>query len=149
MSKNNTVQKEEKNSEVTKPKIDLSRFKAPTSKGISVKAADAGVMSIIYSPKNGKRITFAKDVMEKLNNPNQLLVLMNEEGILISENLSDHDNYFAVRKQGAKGVLYSSSLVKEIIDQFELDFSDKVSKTFHDVIYEESEQGKMALIYVK
>jgi hypothetical protein len=107
---------------ITKPKSsDKSRTK-------SVK----GVASAINSKANGKRFTLSKELMELLGNPESVEIGFTDIGIVLSKKLPENGAEFRIRKCGNKGVIYSSSLVQEITEQFDLDFSDKVSITFVD-----------------
>lgn len=126
----------------------LSDFYPSSSNGASHRTTGAGVMSIIKSKKNGNRITLAREVNEEIGGPESVQVSFTPHEIAIAEELPNNDNYFTIKKQNSKGVIYSASLVKEISERFGLDFSDKVSITFHKVRYVQSGQKTVAIITV-
>ncbi|MCM3625640.1 hypothetical protein M4D70_26085 [Brevibacillus borstelensis] len=127
----------------------LSDFSPSSSNGASHRTAGAGVISIIKTTKNGNRITLASEVNQEIGEPERVQIAFTEREIAIAEELPNNDNYFMVKKQKSKGVIYSASLVKEITERFGLDFSDKVSITFHKVRYVQSGQKPVAIITVE
>ncbi|MCM3625509.1 hypothetical protein M4D70_25360 [Brevibacillus borstelensis] len=127
----------------------LSDFSPSSSNGASPRTSGAGVASVIKTPKNGNRMTKSKELMEKLGFPERVQISFTDREIAIAEELPNNDNYFTVKKQKSKGVIYSASLVKEITERFGLDFSDKVSITFHKVRYVQSGQKTVAIITVQ
>lgn len=91
-----------------------------------------GVSTVVNSKKNGKRITFSKELMEGLGNPDSIELGCTNEGILVGRKLPENGEKFKLRKSGKKSVIYSAALVEEITEVFELDFSNRVSITFVD-----------------
>ena len=131
-----------------KESIDLDSFKPSESKSIKKGIAEAGVMSIINS-KTGKRIIVSNEIMEKLNKPERVVMSFSEDKIAIGEQLPNNDNYINIKVLKSKGVVYSSGIVKEITDLYELDFSNKTSITFLDVEYVKYEENVVAIITVE
>ena len=105
-------------------------------------------MSIV-SAKTGKRIVISKEIMEKLNKPERIVMSFAEDKIAIGEQLPNNDNYINIKVLKSKGVVYSSGIVKEITDLYELDFSNKTSITFLDVEYVKYEENVVAIITVE
>lgn len=110
--------------------------------------SNPGILSIVSS-KDGKRLSFSNEVMEELENPVKIQIAMDDENLAISENLPDNENYFNVKLTGKKSIVYAADLVNEIIEHFDLDFSDVVCMTFHEVVYIENEESKIAVIKIK
>lgn len=127
---------------------DLGNFKASTSKIISKTSTEAGVASIIKSPKC-KRITFAKDLMSELNNPKTISISFSDDSLAVAERLPNNDNLLRLKSSGNKGVIYSSGLVSEITDKYGLDFSNRVSITFSEVNYVKCNGYTVAIIKMK
>ena len=109
---------------------------------------DAGVATIVCSVGSGKRITFPLLVLEKLGNPFYLQVGLHEEGILLCEQLTQLEHGFPLKKQGTKGVIYAAKLVEEIKQHFSLDFTNRVSITFHHIEYYNYNGYPYAFIYI-
>lgn len=128
--------------------VDLSQYTPARSKSTSRGKPSKGVMSIINSKNNGKRITLAKEIMVVLGHPEQLQFAFGENEILIGNDLLDNGNYFEVNPYGLKGVIYSANLVREITELFNFDFSNKVSITLEEVDYIENGETKAAIITI-
>lgn len=106
----------------------------PKSKGKSRGArTTGGFASLINSKGNGKRLTFAKAFLEKLNIEEAMDLSITPNGIAIGNKLPKNAETFPLRTSGNNGVIYSYSLVEEVTEQFDLDFSDRVSITFTNV----------------
>jgi hypothetical protein len=90
----------------------------------------AGVCTVVNSKKNGKRVTFARDIMDCLGNPETVEVCFTEDGIAVGKKLPENGVEFNVKKIGNKGGIYSSQIVQEITEVFDLDFENRVSITF-------------------
>lgn len=118
----------EENNDI-KESVDLDLFKPSESKIRNKGIAEAGVMSIV-SAKTGKRVVISKEVMEKLNKPEKIVMSFAEDKIAIGEQLPNNDNYINIKVLKSKGVIYSSGIVKEITDFYKLDFGNKTSITF-------------------
>ena len=130
-----------------KESIDLDSFKPSESKVRSKSIGKAGAMSIVNA-KTGKRIIVSREVMEKLNNPERVVMSFAVNKIAIGEQLPNNDNYINIKVLKSKGVIYSAGIVKEITDLYKLDFSNKTSITFFDVEYVKYEDNVVAIITV-
>lgn len=137
----------EENNDI-KESVDLDLFKPSESKVRSKSIGEAGAMSIINA-KTGKRIIVSREVMEKLNNPERVVMSFAVNKIAIGEQLPNNDNYIKIKALKSKGVIYSAGIVKEITDIYELDFSNKTSITFLDVEYVKYEDNVVAIITVE
>ena len=137
----------EENYEI-KESVDLDSFKPSESKTINKCSAEAGAMSVINS-KTGKRIIVSREIMEKLNKPERVVMSFAVDKIAIGEQLPNNDNYINIKVLKSKGVIYSAGIVKEITDLYKLDFSNKTSITFLDVEYVKYEENVVAIITVE
>ena len=137
----------EENYEI-KESVDLDSFKPSESKTINKCSAEAGAMSVINS-KTGKRIIVSREIMEKLNKPERIVMSFSEDKIAIGEQLPNNYNYINIKVLKSKGVIYSAGIVKEITDLYKLDFSNKTSITFFDVEYVKYEENVVAIITVE
>ena len=137
----------EENYEI-KESVDLDSFKPSESKTINKCSAEAGAMSVINS-KTGKRIIVSREIMEKLNKPERVVMSFAVDKIAIGEQLPNNDNYINIKVLKSKGIIYSAGIVKEITDLYKLDFSNKTSITFLDVEYVKYEENVVAIITVE
>lgn len=96
----------------------------------------SGALTIIHSKKNGKRVSLGREVLENLHHPEYVKVAFTDQAVIVMEGSPDDEQAFVLRSSGKKGVIYSTHLVEEITELFELNFSEKVSHTCYDVSYE-------------
>lgn len=109
---------------------------------------EPGVLTMVYSQRNGKRFAFILHVLKMLGDPSCLNVRINDEGILISAQHPEQDGGFPIKKQGQKGIIYSTGLAEEIKQRFNLDFTNRVSMTFHRIEYFTNEGQPSAFINI-
>lgn len=128
--------------------LSLDEFIPAVSKPITKTTVSKGLVSIIYA-KTGKRITFDPTLIEDLGLEETLQVGYNNRQLLLGSNLSPNYKNRKFRKQGAKYVLYDAALIQELIQNFNLDYSEVTSQTFDDVTYKQHQGTKVALITIK
>lgn len=114
---------------------DLTNIRSSTSKSLSRDNSEAGIISVINSKNNGKRIMLSTELMDELNWPETVQFGFGDHFILISQYFSPTEPKFVVKNATTKGIIYSSSLVEEVTRELGLDFTDKTSITLHDVKY--------------
>ena len=126
---------------------DLNQFKASESKTVNRNNNGEGIMSVVNA-KTGKRITLSRQLMDKLNNPEIIVISFNHNKIAIAKQLPNNENYLSIKHYKSKGILYSAGIVNEITCKYNLDFSNKTSITFSDVEYITYEKDIVAIITV-
>lgn len=135
--------------EVVETQYTQHKFIKPKSISYSGKfKSPKGNCSVVNSKKNGKRVTLSKYLMEIFDDPEILEIGFTDDGIALSKKLPENGAEFTIKKQGNKGVIYSSSLVDEITELFGLDFSDRVSITFVEA-EEIEDDGEYPIIEIK
>lgn len=105
-----------------------------------------GAVSIVNSEKNGKRVSIAAKVHDKLNEPETLQVGFIENNMVLAECLGDGYTSYSLKKQGAKHIVYSKDLVEQITEHCELDFTDRTSITFYKATYQRLNGQIIAII---
>ncbi|CBH22634.1 protein of unknown function [Acetoanaerobium sticklandii] len=127
----------------------LSGYRATKSEHKSKESSESGVMSVIYSD-NGKRITFPVDFCEELGVEDKLQIAIGSDTILVGQELPSNEIYYSLKKQGRKKIIYSAKLVGELVEAFNLDYSDgSVSKTFSQVEHKSFDELKVAVIKIQ
>lgn len=121
---------------------------ASASKNKSRVAGEAGVMSIIKA-RTGNRQTLSKELLEQLNNPEKVQIAFTEDSVIIGEKLPNNDSSLNIKRSGAKGIIYSTQLVTEIVDLFDLDFRNRTSITFNEAEYVLNEEYPVAIIKIR
>lgn len=94
-------------------------------------APGKGAMSVV-NHENGKRIRLSKDILEPLNSPEKVRVLIDKNNRQIHFFSNDKDGMKAHVLKGSptKNTIYSVDLVNEVTELYNLDFSERSSTTF-------------------
>ncbi|GGJ76739.1 hypothetical protein GGR02_002891 [Anoxybacillus voinovskiensis] len=109
----------------------------------------AGALSIVFTPRNGKRFVIARHVIENLGNPETVQVAYSDHAIAIAEYIGEEFTNYVLKASGSKRVIYSAHLVELLIECCELDFSNRTTITFSDVSYQTHNGKKVAIISMK
>ena len=126
----------------------INEFKAVKSRENSKhKRVTNGAISLINT-KSGKRLIIAKSLISNLNNPSKVVIGLSKNKLAIGEKLPANENYFTVKDYKGKGVIYSADLVKEISEEFKLNFLNRTTITFTEVKYIEYEDTTVAIITI-
>lgn len=128
--------------------FDLSDAKVPKSKNNSKSSSKAGAFSIVNAP-TGHRATISSSSFNSLGYPKKVQVLFKENELVIGCKLNKESEKYTVRNDGkktAKGHIYNKHLVREITEEYDLDFSERTSITFGDAEYYEQGGAKFVVI---
>lgn len=113
------------------------------SQSISTKGA---ALSIVNS-KNGKRVKLSNPIIEELDSPQHVRILINEDQrevyILVSE---AHANAHNLTGNSSKNTLYSASLVERLTTLFALDYSTRTSHSIGTWTVTEKEGTKVICV---
>ena len=104
-----------------------------------------GIMSVIFSESNGKRLLFSKEIVDTLCVDDEIYISNNGTSIMLcADPMSGNGNPFILKDYaGGRKVLYCSDLVKEVSEILNLDFTDCVCNTINQVKYvNDNETGK-------
>jgi hypothetical protein len=124
-----TLSNEGETTQATKKLMLIKHKSKSNSRGVRT---SGGKATIVNSKENGKRMTFPKSLLEELGIEDNVDVSITPNGLAIGNELPKNAETFQLKMSGNKGVIYSASLVQEITEVFELDFSDRVSITFNE-----------------
>ena len=105
-------------------------------------------VGIVCSKNNGKRVTLTAALSTKLKLENSLYVTAYaEEGFIILGNTPLNDYSVKVTLSGEdKKIAYNSDLVHFLIKAFKLDFSNCVSRSFGDIVFNNEADSPMAVL---
>ncbi|MDQ0902768.1 hypothetical protein [Paenibacillus sp. V4I7] len=110
-------------------------FQPVKSKHTSRTAGMRSKCSIVFA-KDGKRIEVESEVLDHIGVEDFLQFSVNDQGIAFGKNLPDGDESFPVKERDSKkGKVYSTPLISELIEIFNLDFSNKTTISFQEVVY--------------
>ena len=110
--------------------------------------ANSGGFSIVKA-RTGNRITLSKQGYEHIGKPNSMQFAFNDTSLIIGEKLPNNDNDFNVKDSNGKAMVYSTPLVKEIAEAFELNFDNRTSMTFGDIQYTKNEDSPVIIVKIK
>lgn len=139
---------EDKQEELEEVTFDPADLVAAVSNVVN-RIPEAGVMSVINSVKNGKRVSISREIMNKIGQLDSVQMGFMKNGIVIGQYLSDTNTSYQLRTKGAKKLIYSKGLVEQITEYFSLDFSNRTSITFHEATYQKLDGNIVAVINVK
>ncbi|EGC92681.1 hypothetical protein HMPREF9402_2866 [Turicibacter sp. HGF1] len=129
--------------------FDLTGFTTVSSTNNSTHSVGArgrGGLSIINSENNGKRITLTKKWWIELGQPQTIQFAMHNHTLVVGECLGDQFPSFSWITKDQKPVLYHSALVKELVNYYQLDYSNgRTSLSFGEIQLKKI-NGKPALI---
>lgn len=126
----------------------LSNAKSVSSMNIIRTIGKAGAISVVNAD-TGKRITIAKECYSAIGNPSKVQFALTDNSLIIGEKVLEDNNDFNVKVSNGKAIIYSSALVKEITENFNLDFSNKTSLTFSDVQYSNTDGVEIMIVKIK
>lgn len=98
-------------------------FDAPPTRAIAQKSH----LTLVFA-KTGKRIELSNEVFDLLGNAEHIKFSFNEKERLLAV-LADK-NGSAAKSNKSKAIIYNSALVREIIEKFSIDFSNRTSVSF-------------------
>lgn len=142
-----TVEDRPKEIELEELRLDtfIPSMSPPVSRSSSV---EKGVISIIYAP-TGKRVLFSQSLINDLGIDDMIQIGYTDSQLLLGSNLGPHYKNRKLKKQKFKSVLYDAALIKELINQFALDYQGVTSRTFDDVSFKQVQGNKVAVISIK
>lgn len=109
------------------------------------RAKEKGILTIVLSEKQGKRIQFSESLVKELHIANSVKLGFVKDALVVGIDLPGEDNLFHLKRLGKKKVLYSAPVVHRIAEHMHLDFSACVSYTFYDVEIEEHKNNLIAM----
>lgn len=128
--------------------ISILSFKKTESKHLERIIGEVGILTIVNSKKNGRRLSFAAEVIKTLQVKEYVQIALVGKGIAVLPPGELELEQFKLKKEGSKYIIYSSSLVQEITKVYKLDYSNRTSITFPKVKYKEEEGNKFAYIKI-
>lgn len=110
--------------------------------------ANSGGFSIVKA-ETGNRITLSKQGYEHLGKPSIMQFAFNDTSLIIGEKLPNNKNDFNVKDSNGKAIVYSTPLVTEVAEAFELNFDNRTSMTFGDIQYTKNEDSPVIIVKIK
>lgn len=121
--------------------LNFVPMKATQKKPLST---EKGLISIINSKRNGKRLQCSSELTNKLDLEDSVFIVSDGQSIVMSKYplIENSSSYNLKDGDSGKKILYCAPLVVEISDILGLNFDDCVSRTLSDVEYgEDNEKG--------
>ncbi len=125
----------------------LNAVKSEKTSRNNSKRKGQGVLTLVYSKKNGKRIVIRPSLVEALKLDSIVQLGFIDKSLVIGEQLPGISQDFSLKNSDKNKVIYSAPLVKEIIEELELNFDSRVSLTLTGVELEEYEGKMIARVY--
>ncbi|WP_373249803.1 hypothetical protein [Mediterraneibacter gnavus] len=118
---------------------DLSQICAPKAAQTEKTRKGEGYITIVNSKKNGKRIELLNKLTDVINfNDSVKIGFLENELVIVPTDANVELPIFKFKKVGRKKVIYSASLVQEIAEVLQLDFSERVCYTISNAEIDEA-----------
>lgn len=118
---------------------DLSKICAPKAAQTEKTRKGEGYITIVNSKKNGKRIELLNKLTDVINfNDSVKIGFLENELVIVPTDANVELPIFKFKKVGRKKVIYSASLVQEIAEVLQLDFSERVCYTISNAEIDEA-----------
>jgi len=121
----------------------------PVQSKLGNRITGAGVLTIVNSVKNGKRMAISSEVYKGLGKPTSAQIGFLTSSIVIGNDLPDDFTTYELKIHGQKAIVYNTDLVKLVTSHFGLDFSERTSITFPKADYQVLNGNVIAIIDVK
>lgn len=125
----------------------LETFIPSHSKGTTKKSVSGGIS--VVNAKTGKRVSVSESIVDYLGVKDKIQFAFSDNKIAVGKDLPNNDNYFTIKISKSKGNVYSTGLVLEITELYDLDFRDKTSITFDDIQYQNIQGDNIVIIKIK
>ncbi len=126
--------------------FDEGKIILATSQSSEKPFGEAGVATLVDGGKFGQRWCFGEEVFQKLGLVDTVHIGFTPDKLLMGKNIPGQTKVFKLKKQGAKHIVYSAALVKEITKQLGLNFEGRTSITFYKIEYDYSFDEPIAMI---
>ncbi|MBP1157680.1 MULTISPECIES: hypothetical protein [unclassified Paenibacillus] len=126
--------------------IKLQQLKPAGSTHVPREFLAPSKFSIVYTKKNGKRVTIAPDVIGAIGSPDSVQFAYTNSGVVIGNDLGLDDKRFLLRTSGKKSVIYSGGLAQEIVETFGLDFKGRSTISYDNVKITNLEGKPVAIV---
>ena len=102
---------------------------------------------IVNSKRNGKRLSFSKALVAKLELEDTAYITpVKEDGVIILAGTRLFDCYSCDLRGDGKKISYCAGVVETLTEIFSLDFSQHVSMSFNNIEFDEHEGVAVAVI---
>lgn len=129
-----------------KKMVDILTAFTPSEAEYQAKSR-AGALSVVNTEQHGKRVKISKHLLQQIGNPASVQFSFNKNKIAVAANLRGCTVFYDVKKGGC---IYSSALVQEITQKFELDFSNITCISTGQAKYQTLDDGEtVAIIKMK
>ena len=106
-------------------------------------------MSIVNTPRNGRRTKFSKALLEALGNPKSFQFAIDGDYLIIAETIPDATERVDFSAESAPNIAYNTPFVLITTDKFDLDFSERTSICFRDIVVERQDYEGDEIVYAK
>ncbi|WP_337019534.1 hypothetical protein [Oceanobacillus massiliensis] len=129
-------------------KLNLGDFESSVCED-KRRSVSAGGFSVIHSNNGNRVILNEKKVLHYLAEQDAVQIAYSAKYLAVANFISENNTDYTLSKSGKNGVIYNSELVKEIVERYDLDFSDRTSQTFPVYEAQEMESGTVVFIDMK
>lgn len=110
----------------------------------------ASFCTLVFTKNSGKRLVFHKELVEALGLTDEAKIAYNTDGLWVGKDLPGIEVGFPLRDiDPGKKVVYSSALIKDIIEKLGIEMEGKTSCNFYSIKLEQWEGDDIACLNIK
>jgi len=123
--------------------VNLSQLQHVSARALASNGRRGGngslSLNVVFSENNGKRIKLSNALHAGLGSPTQVQVAQDGKYLIIGATLPGAEEVFEFPTGKGTTILYNAALVKWVIDAFNLDYSNCVSRSYNKVRFDSQE----------
>lgn len=126
-------------------------YKNRSNRHITSKPGLPSAIRVINTEKHGKRIHYTRnfECYFPLEVGDQIEVSLSDAEIAFTKLKGIKERGYPVRALSGEKVIYCASLIKQLTEKFNLDYSEKTSITFHEMRCIEVDGEKIAVVRLR
>jgi hypothetical protein len=128
--------------------VNLTNFTEARTIQSKRSSTRSGHFQIVWSEKCGRRVAFKKYLLETLGYPKQIQIAYSENKLAIGPEIPGCSKYYEPKEYGNNFIIYSYPLADELKNYFNLDYSTRTCYSFSNVVFEEINGKKVAVITI-
>ncbi|MBE5951743.1 MAG: hypothetical protein E7260_09165 [Lachnospiraceae bacterium] len=113
------------------------KFNAPSNrrKGVVARSNKPALMTLTCHKKCGKRLSFGREVFEKLDSPSDVEISFIENYLVVRDG---NGNGLGLSKvDTGKPILYVATLAEHIVEKYKIDLSEHTTVSFYEGFFED------------
>jgi hypothetical protein len=137
---------------MTKKNFDFSKLTQATADDLQVDGQEkrgAYGISVVNSKKNGVRVVLTPKLHESLGSPKSLQFATDDDDLYIGAEIPYSTQSVPFSTGIGTNIIYSRKFVNFLVKRFQLDFTQRTSMSFREIVIETQEFEEREIVYAK